>query len=392
MDRPLGALTRLLAVLLALPALLPAAAHADVPTLATGSHPISLPTDTPAGFRLQRTVAGSTFHVALWYVGAGDSVGEGVRLTIGTTPDSTGCGSGAVFRPTLGEPAPLLATSASTWTDEPEHPCGTAEELFVTVGPPSDPDDRGRAATLLVYEEPPLSTYAFDLLREPAAPAWSPVEHDGAQRDIEPGTTPADAPVVGPGGVAVPLRPGRQAVVAVPLDWDQDLRAQVDDSPDVTVTILGPLLGEDVASSEPGRAQSYVASYLHRNSFDPTRAGASLAGVRYVLVGLPPEAAPTTVTLNVAVDGSAGDGIPDYAAADGVLPPRADSRLVDGSLAPPATAPGPGPGENDSADDRAPAPVWIGAGALVVLGAVAVVVRNRRRTRPTRRGARARGQ
>lgn len=374
MDRPLGTLTRLLAALLALPALLPAVAHADVPTLAPGSHPITLPTDAPTTFRLERAAPGSTFHVALWYVGAGDSVGEGVRLTLGTTPDDTGCGSGAVFRPTLGEPAPLLTTTASTWTDEPGHPCGTAGELFVTVGPPSDPADAGRAATLVVQEEPPLSAYAFDLLREPAAPAWQPLEPDPVPEPVTAGTTPDDAPVVGPGSREVRLEPGRQAVLAVPVDWDQSLRVQVDGSPDAAVRILGPLLGEDVASSGPGWAQGWVASYLHRNSFDPTRAGASLAGDRYVLVGLPPETAPATVTVTLAVDGSPGDGVPDYTRPAG------------------SDAPAPEESDAEPGNDDAPAPIWIGAGALVVLVAAAVGVRRRRGRRPTRRGARARGR
>jgi hypothetical protein len=365
-DRPLGALTRPLAVALALPALLPAPAHADLPTLPAGSQPITLPTDAPATFRLQRTATGSTFHVGLWYVGAGDSVGEGVRLTIGTTPADTGCGSGAVFRPTLGEPAPLLTTTTSTWTDQPDHPCGTAPELFVTVGLPSDQADRGRAATLVVEEEPPLSTYAYDLLPEPAEPTWQPVEPDPSPPPVEVGTTPDDAPVLEPGSHRVALRPGRQAVLAVPVNWDQDLRAQVDSGTDVTVTLLGPLLGEDVAASGPGWAQSHVTSYLHRNSFDPTRAGASLAGDHYVLVGLPPEAAPATATVTLAVDGVPADGVPDYTGSG-----RGDAAAVT------PTAP-----DAATDDDSAPTPIWIGAGALVVLVAVLV----------TRRGGRARGR
>ncbi|GAA4075573.1 hypothetical protein [Nocardioides kongjuensis] len=364
MDRPLGALSGLLAVLLALPVLLPPDAHADVPTLASGSQPITLPTDAPTTFRLHRTATGSTFHVGLWYVGAGDSVGEGVRLTIGTTPADTGCGSGAVFRPTRGEPAPLLTTTASTWTDQPDHPCGTAAELYVTVGLPSDPVDRGRAATLVVEEEPPLSTYAYDLLPEPAEPTWQPVEPAPSPQPVLAGTTPDDAPVVGPGSHEVALRPGRQAVLAVPVDWDQDLRAQVDGSAAASVTVLGPLLGEDVAASGPGWAQSHVTSYLHRNSFDPTRAGASLAGEHYVLVGLPPEAAPATVSVTLAVDGVPADGVPDYTGrADAAPEPSAE----------PADAPD---------DDSAPAPIWIGAGALVVLVAVLL----------TRRAGRDRGR
>lgn len=114
MDRPLGALTRLAAVLAALTGATalsalplvdaPAPAGADLRTLAPGSHPLALPTEEPATFRLRRSAPGTTFHVGLWFVGAGDSVGEGIRLTLGTRPDDTGCGSGAVFRPTRASP------------------------------------------------------------------------------------------------------------------------------------------------------------------------------------------------------------------------------------------------------------------------------------------------
>lgn len=355
----MGALTALLATPLALVALAPGPAEPADP--APVSHPVTLPGDAPATVRLERTVPGSTFHLALWYVGAGDSVGEGVRITVGTTPDDTGCGSGAVFRPTLGETAPLLTASASTWTDEPEHPCAVAARLYAGVGVPSDPADRGRPATLLVYEEPPLPAYSFGLLREPVLPDWAPPAPRPSSRPVAVGTTPADAPLVAAGSHPLTLRPGGRAVVRVPLDWDQSLRAQVDGSPEATVTILGPLLGEDVASSAPGRAQSHVVSYLHRDSFDPTRSGASLAGERYVLVDLPPRARPAEVTLRLAVDGSPGDGVPDYATAPHADAPDATDGREDGGLS---------------------APVWVGAGALVVLGAVAL----------TRRGARARGR
>ncbi|MBM7519244.1 hypothetical protein [Nocardioides nitrophenolicus] len=369
MDRPLGALTRLLAVLLTASALLAAPpARAEDPTLVPGSQPITLPADAPATFRLQRTATGSTFHVGLWYVGAGDSVGEGVRVTIGTTPADTGCGSGAVFRPTLGEPAPLLTTTVSTWTDQPDHPCGTAEELFVTVGLPSDPADRGRAATLVVEEEPPLSTYAFDLLREPAAPTWRPLAADPSAEPARAGTTPADAPLVAAGSHQVALRAGRPAVLAVAVGWDQSLRVQVDGSAEATVKILGPLLGEDVASSGPGRAQSHVTSYLHRDSFDPTRAGASLAGDHYVLVELPLGATPAKVTVTLAVDGVPGDGVPDYGGP---------GRVHTGTVAPTESKP-----TESKGDDGTPVAMWVGAGALAVLGVVVL----------TRRGARVRGR
>ncbi|NHA01735.1 hypothetical protein G5V59_23985 [Nocardioides sp. W3-2-3] len=164
MDRPLGALTRLAAALAALASLAasppavaddpgptlagtavrgtPTAAHA--PALATGRYLDRLPARGSLHYRLPRSATGSTFHVAVMFVGAGDSVGEGIRIQAGTTPGDQGCGSGGVFRPTLGEPAPVLFTNLTTWTDVSDHPCATARELHLTVGEPDESADAGR--------------------------------------------------------------------------------------------------------------------------------------------------------------------------------------------------------------------------------------------------------
>lgn len=389
MDRPLGRLSRLSRlsrllplVLLALPAA-PAAAGPNDPPLSTGSHRTTLPADGPRTFRLERTTPGSTVHVALWYVGAGDSVGTGVQLSLSAEPRGESCGSGAVFRPTLDEPAPLLLTSASTWTDAPEHPCASASTLSVRVSVPRDPADRGRAATLLVYEEPPLSAYALGLLDEPLTPTWVPPEPAPEPRPIPAGATPGDAPVVTDGTYALTVRPGRTALVAVPLDWDQTLRARTGDD-SLAVHVLGPMLGASDASTEPGRAQSHVVSFLHREAYDPTAAGASLAGVHYVLVSAPDAREPVTTMLTLARSGSPAEGIPDY--ADGpLLAPQAGSRLTDGSLrapAPPTARPTATVPEDD---DGGRTPLLVGGGIAAAV-AVALLVR------ATRRAGRARGR
>lgn len=363
MDRPLGRLSRLLlvALLVALPAAARGAAP-ETPVLTPGSHRTTLPADGPRTFRLERTAPGSTLHVALWFTGAGESVGEGVRLSLGTAPGDERCGSGAVFRPTLGEPAPLLVTTVSSWTDTAEHPCTTADALTVTVGVPSDPADRGRTATLLVHEEPALSSYAFELLDEPVTPGWVPPPPTDP-RPLEAGRTPADAPVVDDdGSYEITVRPGRTALVALPLDWDQTLRAQTGDDT-LAVHVLGPVLGASEASTEPGRAQSQVVSYRHRDSYDVTAAGASLAGVHYVLVSAPGARRAVTTTLTLARSGVAGAGIPDY--ADGSLRAR-----------PTASVP--------EDDDGGRTPLLVGGGIAAAVAALLVVA--------TRRAARARGR
>lgn len=388
MDRSLGALTTLATV--ALLAAAPAVATADdpgpalagtpvtgsagkdgagAPDLTTGRYVDRLPARGGLTYRLPRTAEGSTFHVAAMFVGVGDSVGEGVRIEVGTTPGDQGCGSGGVFRPTLGEPAPVLFTTVSTWTDVDDHPCATAEQLFLTLGAAADPADADREVELLVYEEPPLSDHNLGLLPEPEPPTWSTLTPAAGPRKESVGTTPTNAPVIRDGTYAVTLRPGRTAVLAVPLDWDQSLQAQLDarlpagsPAPDgIAIDVVSPLLGTSEVSftlerpadwkvPESGRgqlrigAQSQVVSYANRDSYDATFTTEALAGIHYVVVRWTGtdeagEAAaglrvPATVTLRTT--GEAGDGLPAYTPATGLVGPQATSRLVDGTLREPA--------------------------------------------------------
>lgn len=438
MDRSLGALTPLVpaALLAALPVALlapagvagadepgPALAGTAVegagpdgvgaPDLTTGRYLDELPARAGRTYRLPRTAEGSTFHVAAMFVGAGQSVGEGLRIEIGTAPGDQGCGSGGVFRPTLGERAPVLFTTVSSWTDVDDHACATAEALFLTLGAADDPADAGRPVELLVYEEPPLSDHNVGLLPEPETPTWSPVSPAERPRDVPVGTTPTNAPVVRDGSYAVPLRPGRTAVLAVPLDWDQSLQAQLDavlpagapTSDGITVDVVGPLLGTSqvsftvarpadwtVPESGGGRlrvgAQSQVVAYANRDSYDATFTTEALAGIHYVVVrwtgagDAGPEAAGLRVpaTLTLRTTGEAGDGVPGYTPATGLLGPQAGSRLVDGTLQEPA-APEP---VAEPADDPV-VPVGGRGLALAALSAgtavLAVVVARHRRAR-----------
>lgn len=445
MDRPLGALTngligRLAAVLALSTALLPAglltptltpSATAVEPALGTGRHPVTLPTDAPTQYLLRRTAPGSTFHVAVVFIGAGDSIGEGIHLQIGTTAGGEGCGSGGAFRPTRGEPAPVLFTTVSTWTDDPDHECATIDELHLTVAVPTEVADRGRPAELLIYEEPALSTYAFDLLPEPAAPGWAPLEATGKRRAVTPGDTPGNAPVVGDGGHRLTLTRGGTALLAVPLDWDQSVAVQLDarlpagSGPrnPLSVDILGPLLGTSQISflgrvppdwtttlpADGGKvrtgAQSQVVSYAHRDSYDSALNTEALAGMHYLLIRWrdgddADQVVPAIpVTVTVRTTGTAGEGTPAYSTAGDLPPPRADSRLYDGSLvAEPAPEPsGTAASERPAAaaDDVGPDPILLVAGTLAVgvIGALALTIRavlRRRRLRRRHRSGRHR--
>lgn len=386
------------------------------PPLTTGRYLDRLPTDGPLHYRLPRAEDGTTFHVAALFVGAGDSVGEGLRLEVGTTPGGQGCGSSGVFRPTLGEQDPVLLTSVSTWTDVADHECAVAEDLHLSLGVPRDPADAGRPVEILVYEEPPLSQYSFDLLPEPEAPAWTPLTPSSPPRRVAVGTTPTDAPVVGDGTYALALRPGRTAVLAVPLDWDQSLAAQLDvrlpagaPHPEgISVDVVGPMLGTSQVSFDgdappdwtarprPGAplrtgAQSQVVSYPHRDSYDATINTASLAGIHHVVVtwtgtDATADVAPAGVraTLTVATTGAAGPGVPAYTPVEGPIGPQAGSRLVDGTLREPVEASRDEP-VADGRTDRDEGRIVPLALAAAAAGAVVLLVLRRRSTRPAGR-------
>lgn len=440
MDRPLGTLTRLVAGLVPVALLwLPTVSAADpddpgpaltgvavtgttdpdaAPALASGRYLDHLPASGEVNYRLPRTASGSTFHVAAMFVGAGDSIGEGLRLEVGTTPGDQGCGSGGVFRPTAGEPAPLLFTTVSTWTDVADHPCATATDLYLSIEPPSDSADVGREFEILVYEEPPLSSYSFGLLATPETPTWTPMEPGRPARDVTTGTSPENAPVVGDGTYRVRLEPGRTSVLAVPLDWDQSVQAQLDATlpqgartGEIAVQVVAPLLGTsqvaldpppDWTSDAPARggrlrtgALSHVVSYTHRDSLDASINSEAMAGLHYLMVtwrgaAAADRAAGAPARLTVRVDGVPGDGLPAYAAVDGLAAPTADSRLA---VAPSATggttsddrgADSPGSedeGGEGSAYGRAlnSARIGAGIGAVLLCGITALAVRRRTR-------------
>lgn len=440
MDRPLGALNRAVVLAVGLPVLaVPwagATAHGDddtgpplagttisgtvdparAPDLGTGRYLDRLPADDEVHYRLPRSEPGSTFHVAAMFVGAGDSIGEGVRLKVGTTPGDQGCGSSGVFRPTQGEPAPVLFTTVSTWTDVDDHECARADTLHLAVGVPSDAADAGRDVEILVYEEPPLSAYAFELLPEPDQPAWVALKPSADGRDLPLGTTPTNAPVVRDGSFDVELRPGRTAVLAVPLDWDQSLQAQLDavlpkDAPAtdrISVDIIGPLLGTSEVSftgrqpsdwsrgQRTGRfrigAQSHQVAYPNRDSYDAGINTESLAGMHYVLISWTgtdeagPEAlalrVPATVTL--ATTGEPQDGVPAYTEINGLIGPQPGSRLVDGTLQPTAAAEPVAPEVGDS--DGPTQQWWLVGGGLGVVAALLLLLARLRRHHHAHRG------
>ncbi|WP_157514753.1 hypothetical protein [Nocardioides sp. J54] len=251
-----------------------------------------------------------------------------------------------------------------------------------------------------------MSEHNLGLLPAPAAPEWEPLE-PGRARPVAAGTTPTNAPVVTDGSHRLVLRPGRTAVLAVPLGWDQSLQAQLDarlpaGAPDpggINVEVVTPLLGTSAVPLAEGSAdrpadwrtpgvrggrlrtgaQSQVVAYAHRDSYDSTLTSASLAGVHHVLVrwaagdaaGAQLRGVRVAATLTLRTTGEPGGGVPAYTPS--TLPaPEAGSRLVDGTLPEPAPQ-GPDARPPAAADDDSVVPLG-GRGLAVAALATGLAV------------------
>ncbi|GAB3851958.1 hypothetical protein GCM10028801_02300 [Nocardioides maradonensis] len=392
-----------------------AAVPSRAPEIRTGRFVTPLAARTTY-LRLERTKPGTTLHVGAQMVGRGGSIGEGFDIEVGTEPGHDDCGSAVAFRPTLGEPAPVLYAATSTWTSVEDHPCAIDRALYVTIRVPTDREDVGRALQLRVYEEPPVSASSFSLLTTPSPEEWSELSPALAV-GVQPAHVVDAAPVVRDGTYAVTLRPGDDDFLAVPVGWGDSLRVQLDAelpaavdpaSPGVTLRLLGPLLdtadtGDLGTDPEFGATRdrrafrtgvmSEVVAYINRESVNPAVNGADLAGMHYIALSYVPSgssAGPLPVRLTVQVrpgDSSA----PLYTEVAGVPAPEADSRLVDGSLADrPAASTGSGSASHPTISEDRSFP-WLSiavalGGVVVIGGLVDLLIQVRRRRREKYQG------
>lgn len=328
-----------------------AATSAGAPLITTGQYLDTIPLNDGLWYRVERTAPNSTIHVGVTHrsidIGLmGDWMGVHLYADV---EGSVLCGSGMSFP--LGN---LGHISATTWAQLPEDPCNTADVIYINVKPAKN-DLTGQPVEIAVYEEPPLADPSGrDLEAAPGQPGWGAMEVSEPVTDVVPGTSISNAPVVTDGTYAFDINPGETQVVAVPLDWGQNLQAQFDGIvPEVTslsfgptVQISGPIreagsvdffanepadwtsqLWGTIRGGEPYRvgAQTLTIGYLNRND---TTVGSSIPGLRYVQVSYGDEGGPMEYTLTLKTNGTAGAGAPEYADVDGLVPPAADSPLV----------------------------------------------------------------
>ncbi|MEV7397247.1 VWA domain-containing protein [Aeromicrobium sp. NPDC092404] len=397
---------------------------ASAPTLGNGQYLDRIPASGSVSYRIPRTAPGSTIHVGVTLKGVGGSAGNGVKMQLfpgGTDASPASCGTASGFGNGIGVRDPILYGSGMTWQPDPKDPCNTAKEIVATLDASvGGAEIAGRPIEIAVYEEPPLADRTGrDQAAAPAEPEWTTLEPSTPQ-DVVPGTSIANAPVVADGTYAGDLNPGESQVFAVPLDWGQNVQAQLDArltrdvieaggvGSGIDVSIIGPVrdggavsfYGNTPADWEDAPlanlqgtptfrtgAQSQTIGFLNRGSTSPDVQGASVAGLRYVQVtyNVRGDEANLPYTLTLRTNGAAGEGEPKYADTDGLLVPKADSRLVER----PSDDQGDGDAPADEAGkDEAGAkdddgglpllPVGLGLlGALLVGGAVVVLRRSR---------------
>ena len=345
------------------------ATPADAPIITTGQYLDTVPLNDGLWYRVERTVPNSTIHVGVAHH-SGDigNSGSWAWVKLYVNPDEIECASASSFP--LGN---LGYTAANTWSPDPEGECNTAGVIYVHVYDSGPQPFTGEPVELAVYEEPPLTDPSGrDLEAAPEVPAWTPMEVEDPVTGVVPGTSISNAPVVSDGTYTFDINPGETQVVAIPLDWGQNVQAQFDGIvPEEsslgigpTVQISGPVreqgsvdfygsapddwsdqLWGTIAGGSPFRvgAQSLTVGYLNRADIS---SGAGVPGLRYVQVSYDNPGGSIPYTLTLKTNGTPGEGAPEYADVEGLTPPAADSALVDG--------PGGGSGEDEPSDDATP--------------------------------------
>jgi Ca-activated chloride channel family protein len=397
----------------------------SAPELATGQFIDRIPASGSLFYRVPRTIAGSTVHAGLGYRGEVDT-SAAIDLYLRVEEEAVSCARAIGYGFSVGARSPITYAGGSTWNPDPASPCNVADEVVVEIAPqPSAARLAGQPVELAIYEEPPLENGAT-AGSAPEQPSWTPLEPASpATPDVVPGTSIANAPVLEDGSFAGDLNPGETQVFAVPLDWGQDLQVQldatitpaVDDAAAVgsalLVEIMGPTRSRGSVSfygSAPGDwtttafgnlrsgdrfrtgAQSEVVDFAHRESADARSQGASVAGLRYVTVGLDVRGAEANqpYVLTIRTNGSPAPA-PAYVTGDEVATltaPEASSPLTvaAGDRADADSTPRPGAARPGDADPDGggglPTAVLLGAGGLLAVGiavAAVVVLRSRRR-------------
>lgn len=392
--------------------------ESGAPRIAAGQWLDTMPEDGASFYRLARTEPGSTLHVGLTLRSKPDATLAAGRLSI-LAPDGTSCFVDNAVGVVLGMRNPVQTVGGSSAARRgKDDACSTAEDLLVKVEHSTGDTAplAGEPLEIAVFEEPPLADPASppDGVAPLEAGAWEPMEPAQEATPVVPGSSLANAPVVGDGTWSADIQPGEAQVFAVPVDWGQDVQFQLDTrvtraaaqaaavGSDLRLTPVGPLRDDsavDYYAREPDDwtttafgnvpagsdfrtgARTQPISWTNRGDRG-SAAGASLAGVRYVKVAynVRGDEANLAYTLTVRTRGEAGAGAPTYAADTDLAPPTPDAVLAE--VTRPEDESEAADGEADDGSSQALALTGAALVAVAAAGGAVVLVRRRRGTTP----------
>ncbi|MGZ0152041.1 vWA domain-containing protein [Kribbella sp. WER1] len=301
--------------------------------------------DTSKHYLIKRTIKGSTLRAGVSFrrpSGGSLVIQTEVRLT---TPDGKQCGWS--YPRSFDGDQGLATGTASSWSKyDSKGLCTDADAMVLTVNPGKDFRElRGVPYELRIDEEPPVDS-TTSLPAAAADPVWIPMK-GSTPREVVPGSSFPDAPVLQSGTYKTTLMPGELQLYKVKLDWGQRLQVQatvpemagataeaLDGIRYLDTAVISPI-GEDVyavfAKNVPGggykrgvltkrglvkAVTTKEVRYLNRNGANNQDTGTSVPGEYYVAVSLTrktdDKAFTIPLNLTVAAVGTAGTGKPEY--------------------------------------------------------------------------------
>ncbi len=354
------------------------------PVLAPGHYSDTFGVDnTSKHYLIKRTMKGSTLRAGVSFrrpAGGSLVIQSEVRLN---TLAGEQCGW-SYPRGFDGDQGLATGTAAS-WSkyEKKNDECADSDQLVLTVNPGKEYEQlKGVPYELRIDEEPPVDSIA-NLPAAAADPVWTQLS-GSTPREIVPGSSFPDAPLLQPGTYKTTLMPGELQLYRVKADWGQRIQAQMTvpemagaaaDAMDgiryLDTALISPT-GEDVfaifAKNVPGGSYTKAVltkrglvkglttkeiRYLNRNGANNQDTGTSMPGEYYLAVSLSRKANDKAFTiplnLTVGVVGTAGAGKPEY--VDGATPVSGES-VTPTPTETPSTTPSTTPSEPGDSGDK----------------------------------------
>ena len=411
-----------------------AAQQEGAPVLAPGHYSDAFGVDdTSKHYLIKRTMTGSTLRAGVSFrrpAGGSFVIQSEVKLNT-LSGEQCGWSYPRAFDGDQG----LATGTAASWSKykKKDDECAESDQLVLTVNPGKDfREIKGVPYELRIDEEPPVDS-TTNLPAPADDPVWVPMA-GSTPREIVPGSSFPDAPLLEPGSYKTTLMPGELQLYKVKADWGQRIQAQItvpelagataealDGIRYLDSALISPI-GEGVyavfAKNMPGGSYTKAVltkrglvkavttkeiRYLNRDGANNEDTGTSTPGEYYIAVSLTrkdnDKAFAIPLTLTVGLQGTAGTGKPEY--VDGATPVSGDS-VTPSPTAEPSESPSTGTGDGNSTEAGGPVqgssdsgdgtPVGLiaglgGGGALLLLIGVFAVLRLRKKPAIAQPGA-----